>query len=216
MISVLPKLQDMARSLGDQPGFYAHNLLITIQTALLGFLIGTALALLLGILCVYSKAIRAAVMPVVTALHVTPIIAISPALVVAFGFGEGPHLTISVISAFFPMLINAISGFQAIDAQAAEVFDAMSASKVEAFLRLRLPATLHYLFAGARVGATAAVVGAIVSEFFGSVDGLGAVIINSQANLDLVMMWVAIVLSALLSMVALGLVGLLEKLTIRW
>ncbi|MBM9459990.1 ABC transporter permease [Nocardioides sp. zg-536] len=215
MVSVLPTLQDMWASVRDDPRMYTENAWITVKTALFGFLLGGVIALALGIMCV-NKAIRSAVMPIATMLHVTPIVAVAPALIVAFGFGDGPHLATATIAAFFPMLINAITGFQAIDDQAHEVFCAMSASRAEVFWRLRLLSSLPYLFAGARVSITGAMVGAVVSEFFGTPEGLGALIVTAQANINLPVMWCAILVTAISSMLLMSLVGLVERLTVRW
>ena len=214
--SVLPKVEDMFAALVENLDMYLKGVGSTAWMAAVGFLIGTIIALILAALITYFGWLRAAILPVATMLHVTPIVAIAPALIVAFGFGPEPKIIVAAISAFFPTLINAIAGFANVDPQAEEVFGAMSASKWETFLRLRLPSSLPMLFAGAQVAVTGAVVGQVVAEFMGSAVGLGAIIVTAQSYLALAQMWVAIFLAALLSLAGLGLVNLAQKLVIRW
>ena len=214
--SILPPLQDIVEDIWSRPAFYLENLWVTLSTALLGFAFGVIVALIIAVFVVHFAFLRAAVMPVALLLNVTPIVAIAPALVVAFGFNAIPHIIVAAISAFFPMLINALSGLRAIDPQTHDVFRAMAATRTEVFFRLRLPASLPYLFAGARLSVAAAMIGAVVAEFFGTDEGLGAVIVMATAFLNLSQMWAAIIFSALTSLALLGIVGVAEKAVVRW
>jgi len=214
--SILPSLDDVGAELLSRPGFYLSNLRVTVYAALIGFLIGTALAITLAITVIHFSFLRSAVVPVALLLNVTPIVAISPALIVAFGFNAVPHVIVAAVAAFFPMLINAMSGLQSVDPQALEVFRSMAASRADIFFRLRLPTSLPYLFAGAKLAISAAMVGSIVSEFMGTSHGIGATIVMATTYLNLNQMWAAIFISAISSLVLIGLVDLLEKMTIRW
>ena len=214
--SILPPLDAVAGDLAARPGFYLSNLGVTMYAALIGFALGSLLALLLAITVIHFAFLRAAVVPVALLLNVTPIVAISPALIVAFGFNAVPHIIVAAVAAFFPMLINAMSGLQAVDPQALEVFRSMAAPRRDIFFRLRLPSSLQFLFSGAKLAITAAMVGAIVSEFMGTSHGIGATIVMATTYLNLKQMWAAIFVSALSTLVLIGLVGLIEKATIRW
>lgn len=214
--SILPPLDGVASDLLSRPGFYLSNLRVTVYAALIGFLFGAALAVGLAISIIHFSFLRAAVVPVALLLNVTPIVAISPALIVAFGFNAIPHVIVAAIAAFFPMLINAMSGLQSVDPQALEVLRSMSATRGDILFRLRLPASLHYLFAGARLAITAAMVGAIVSEFMGTSHGIGATIVMATTYLNLKQMWAAIFVSAISTLALVGLVEVTEKATIRW
>lgn len=215
-VSVLPTLGSVFTDLADRPSFYWTQLLYTLSTALTGFVIGVGVALALAILIVHIPVLHAAIMPVAVLVHATPIVAISPALVVAFGFGTTPHLIVVALMVFFPMLINAITGLKAVPTDMLEVFRSMAATKSDVFFRLRLPASLTYLFAAAKTCITLGMIGAVVSEFHGATKGLGATIVQAMTYLNLPQMWAAIALSAVVSLILLGLVGLLEKLVVRW
>jgi len=214
--SILPPLQAVAGDLLARPGFYAANLWVTLQSALAGFAIGCVVAILLAMAIIHFAFVRWAVVPVALLLNVTPVVAISPALIVAFGFNAVPHIIVAAISAFFPMLINAMTGLRAVDPQALEVFQSMSASRTDILLGLRLPSSLPHLFAGARLAVVAAMVGSIVSEFMGTAHGIGATIVMATTYLNLQQMWGAIFVSAVSSLALIGIVGLVERLVVRW
>lgn len=214
--SILPPLDAVAADLLARPGFYLSNLWVTMYAALVGFTLGALLALAVAITVIHFSFLRAAVVPVALLLNVTPIVAISPALIVAFGFNAVPHIIVAAVAAFFPMLINAMAGLQTVDPQALEVFRSMAATRGDVFFRLRLPSSLHFLFSGARLAITAAMVGAIVSEFMGTSHGIGATIVMATTYLNLKQMWAAIFVSAISTLSLIGLVGLTERAMIRW
>ncbi|ARO14721.1 nitrate/sulfonate/bicarbonate ABC transporter permease [Ketogulonicigenium robustum] len=214
--SILPPFANIIAEFGKRPLFYLDNLGVTLANALVGFAFGAGSAVLLAVLMVYFGFLRMAIIPVALLLNVTPVVAISPALIVAFGFNAVPHIIVASVAAFFPLLINAMTGLSAIDREAHDVFRALSASRTEVFLRLRLPSSLPHLFAGAKLSITSAMVGSVVSEFMGTSKGLGATIVLATNFLNLSQMWAAIFLSALTSLVLVGIVTLAERLVIRW
>jgi NitT/TauT family transport system permease protein len=214
--SVVPPLEQVANELIDKPEFYLHNLWVTLYAALLGFLYGGITAIFFAAIVVHFKFLRSAIWPVALLLNVTPIVAISPALIVAFGFTALPHIIVASIAAFFPMFINTMTGLRAVDPQAHEVFRSMSATRLDTFIFLRLPGSLSHIFSGARLSITAAMIGSVVSEFMGTSEGIGATIVLATAYLNLPQMWAAIFTSAIISLMLVGLVSLIEKWTIRW
>ena len=214
--SILPPLEAVGADLLTRPGFYLWHLWVTVQAALIGFVVGGIVAIILAVGVIHFAFLRAAIVPVALLLNVTPIVAISPALIVAFGFNAIPHIIVAGLAAFFPMLINAMTGLRSIDPQALEVFHSMAASKSDIFWRLRLPSSLPHLFSGARLSVTAAMVGSVVSEFMGTSSGIGATIVMATTYLNLVQMWSAIFASAVTSLALIGLVGVVERLVIKW
>ncbi|MCR8546890.1 ABC transporter permease [Salipiger sp. P9] len=214
--SILPPLGKVGGEFIERPGFYVFHLGVTLYAGLIGFAIGALSGVLLAGCIVWFPFLGPALVPVALMLNATPIVAIAPALIVAFGFNAIPHIIVATIAAFFPMLINAITGLRSVDRGALEVFDAMSASRGEVFLRLRLPSSLPYLFSGAKVAVTAAMIGAIVSEFTGTTEGLGAVIVIATSFLNLTQMWAAIFTSILATLLLIGVINLAERLIVRW
>lgn len=214
--SILPPLEAVGGDLAARPDFYLRNLWVTLSSALAGFVIGGSLAILLAIAMVHFAFVRSAVMPFALLLNVTPVVAISPALIVAFGFNAIPHIIVAGIAAFFPMLINAIAGLRTLDPQTHEVLRSMSASRLDILIQLRLPGGLPYLFTGARLSITAAMIGSVVSEFTGTAQGIGAAIVTATTYLNLAQMWGAIFISALATLILVGIVAALEKWLVYW
>ena len=95
--TVLPPIQEIVADVMSRPEFYLMNLGVTLNSAMTGFLIGVTVALALAAAIIQFKFLRAAIMPVALLLNVTPIVAIAPALVVAFGFSDVPRIIAAVV-----------------------------------------------------------------------------------------------------------------------
>ena len=157
-----------------------------------------------------------AAFPWAIVLQTVPIVAIAPLLTIWFGFTLVPKITIAAIICFFPVLVNTTRGLRSVSIQALELMNVLSASKSAIFWRLRLPSSLPYVFAGLRIAATLAVIGAIVAEFTGSNRGIGYVIVQASYRLDTRLMFAAIALSSLGGILFFSLIGWIEKTTLRW
>jgi NitT/TauT family transport system permease protein len=167
----------------------------------------------LAIVMVHVEVIEQAVMPLAVVLNVTPVIAIAPALALAFGFGVAPKYLLTAIITFFPLLVNALVGLRSIDRRALDIARTLNASRWEILWHLRLPSSLPYLFAGARVCLPLAVVGAVVAEFVvaGTQGGLGSVISIALNYSELASVYAAIGCLAIMGVVLTGVVVVLER-----
>lgn len=214
--SVLPPLGAVGRQLTERPGFWFEQIRYTLVNALLGFAAGVGVALVLATLLVHVRLLRSAVMPLAVLVNVTPVVAVAPGLIIAFGFGRAPHVIVAALVSFFPMLINALTGLDAVDAQSLDLFRSLAASRWETFLRLRLISGLPFLFSAAKVCVSLAVIGSVISEFTDSSEGLGFTIASVTQYNNVAQLWAAIFCSAAMALALLGLVSLTEKLTVRW
>jgi NitT/TauT family transport system permease protein len=169
-------------------GLLGHSALFTAKEAGLGFVAGSAVGFALGALIARFQMLQRGLMPYVVASQTIPILAIAPMVVVGLGSvsiaGWTPDdwLRVAVISAylsFFPVTVNTVRGLQSPDPTALELMRSYASGEWGVFWKLRLPASLPYVFGAFRVAATASVVGAIVGELPSSIqDGLGGAIIN--------------------------------------
>ena len=141
-----------------------------------------------------------ALMPVAVVINVTPIVAIAPGLVVAFGFGMLPRYIVTAVVVFFPFLINSIAGLKAVDPGAEDVFTTLHASRFEVLLRLRIPSSVPYLLAGARICLPLALIGAVVAEFSaaGQSAGLGSLVETAASQADLPVVYASVFVLGLL------------------
>jgi NitT/TauT family transport system permease protein len=192
------------------------DMLVTMTEALAGFLIGNTLGFLAGIVFAHSRLIAKGLYPYAIALKTTPLIALAPLLVVWCGSGLASKIAASALICFFPILVNSVKGFQAVDDKALDLFESLNAGQIQVFTKLRLPNSLPYLFSALRISSSLAVVGAVVGEFVGANRGLGYTTLVSSYHLDTEMMFAATAASALGGVALFGTVALVERHVVFW
>lgn len=192
------------------------NLLPTLTEAISGFLLGNGLAILVAIAFVHSMTLERMYFPIAVLFNTIPIIALAPILIHLLGLGMAPKIAIATIICFFPTLVNMIRGFRSCSANELELMRVLSASRSEIFFKLRLPRSLPFLFASLKITSTMAVIGAIVGEWIGSSQGIGALIIQATFNYRVGLLYAAIVVSSLFSLLLFALVVQAEKYFLRW
>lgn len=193
---------------------------ITLQATALGFLFGTGLGILLAIGIVHSRAMDLSVMPWIITSQTIPILAIAPMIVVVLNSvgvtGLVPKAIISAYLSFFPVVVGMVKGLRSPDAMQMDLLRTYDASGAQTFWKLRLPASLPFLFPSLKVGVAASLVGAIVAELSISQDGgLGARMLNGSYYGQTVMIWSALIAAAVLAAVLVGAVGAIQAGTLR-
>ncbi len=194
----------------------------TMREAFVGFLLGALVGFAIGVVLHHSRLLRRGFLPYVVASQTVPILAIAPMVVIWLG-GRGlpDWFSVSVIAAyltFFPVTINTLRGLHAVDRRALDLMRSYAAGRWRVLWKLRVPASLPYLFSALKVSATASVVGAIIGELPASIqDGLGGAILNfnqyyasSPASL-----WATNLVAATLGIVFFLVVVAAEKLVVR-
>ncbi|GAA3547004.1 ABC transporter permease [Nocardioides daeguensis] len=215
---LLPPLSDVFGVLRDEPGYFVENSWVTLREALIGLGIGFAVAFLLAILISEVPVARRAIMPIAVVLNVTPLVAIAPALVVAFGFGAAPKLILTSLICFFPILINTAVGLRSVPKQVLQVFQTMDASRWEVLRHIRIPGSLPYVFAALQIVFPLSVIGAVVAELSaaGSSAGLGTTIQVATSMNRLSMVWAAIFVLALMGSLLLLFATVVERKVLHW
>lgn len=193
-----------------------ENLVSTMIAATAGFFIGTAFAIALAVVFLYSRTMERALFPWAITIKAVPILAIAPLLTIWLGFGMAPKIAIAALACFFPTLVNAVKGFRTLGRQELEFLSIVGASKAQAFWHARLYASLPYIFAAAKISSSTAVIGAIVAEFTGANLGIGTVIVTAGYQQDAAMLFSAIVASSVATIFMFYLVVLLERLCLYW
>ena len=215
---VIPTIPKIFHELAIRPGFYFRNAMTTLSEALVGAAFGMGVAFLLAVVMSYVRIVERAVLPLAVILNVTPIIAIAPALVVAFGFGPTPKYIITAVLVFFPFLINSLIGLRSADPLALDVLRTLHASRTEILWRLRLPSSLPFLCAGARICVPLSVIGAVVAEFVaaGQANGLGTLIVTAASLSDLPTIYASVVVLAVMGIALFVLVVLVQRRLLAW
>jgi NitT/TauT family transport system permease protein len=193
-----------------------QNLVPTAIEAVGGFMLGNLAAILLATVFVHNKTLQDIFYPVAVMINSIPVVAKAPILVLIMGNGLEPKITIAAIVCFFPTLVNMVRGLQAVNPQAMELMQILSASKREIFFKLRLYASLPYLFSALRIAASMSVIGAVVGEWIGATQGIGAMIIQATYSFDSALLYTAIIMSAVLSGLFFLAIAIVERLVVRW
>jgi NitT/TauT family transport system permease protein len=190
----------------------------TAKEAAVGFLLGAAVGFLLAVLLVHSRLLQRGFLPYIVASQTVPILAIAPMVVVWLKSGWQSVAVIAAYLTFFPVTINTLRGLQSADPRAHELLRSYAASRSQVLWKLRVPASMPYLFSALKVSATASVVGAIIGELPSSIqDGLGGAILNFNQyySLQPQNLWATNLVAAGLGIVFFVVVVLVEKLVVR-
>jgi NitT/TauT family transport system permease protein len=188
--------------------------LYTFREAFVGFLVGAALGLALGVVFVRVRLLERAFVPYVVASQTVPLITIAPIVVIYLGASWTSVAIIAAYLTFFPVTVAALRGLRAADPRAFELMRSAAASETQVFWKLRLPASVPYLFSALRISASASVVGAIIGELpSGIPDGLGGQILQDVQYYITgpERLWATVVAAALLGIAFVGLVRVAES-----
>jgi NitT/TauT family transport system permease protein len=215
---LLPPLPLIGQSLASDLPYYLSNAVVTLGEAAGGLVIGFAAAFVVAVLISELPIARRAIMPIAVVLNVTPLVAIAPALVVAFGFGPMPKLIITALICFFPILINTTVGLRSVPQQVLQVYQTMNASRLELLVHLRVQNALPYIFAALRIVFPLSIIGAVVAELSasGSTGGLGTVISVASSMNKLAVVYSAIFVLAAMGVILLLAVTLVERRVLHW
>ena len=189
-----------------------HHATITAQEALGGFLIGLLFATAVGYPLAKLPILERVVSPYLVASQSVPLVALAPLLVLWFGFGPTSKLLAAAIISFFPLLVNVIVGVRSVDPDSRQLMCSFAASDWDVFWKLEVPTALPIYLAGARVGVTLSVIGAVVGEFVGADAGLGYLIAQSRGLFDTATLFVALLVLMGLALAFYTAVALLERL----
>lgn len=212
---ILPSPFKIAQAIGSDPSLYLTEAVPTAIEALLGFVIGTLIAIVGAVIFLFSKSLRQSLYPLAVALNSVPLVAVTPLLVISLGNGLTTKVVITTLISYFPTLIAMTIGLSSVEPDAVEYFRTLRAGRLRTLWLLRWPASLPHLFVGLRIAASATVVSAVIAEWVGAEKGLGYLIILSSREFDILTMWGGVVVATLLALIGFGLVLIAERITLR-
>jgi len=193
---------------------------VTLSSTLLGFTFGTALGILIAVGIVHVIALDRSLMPWIIASQTIPILAVAPMIIVvlaAIGItGLIPKALISTYLSFFPVAVGMVKGLRSPDLMHLDLMHTYNASASQTFWKLRVPASVPFLFASMKVAVAASLVGAIVGELpTGAVAGIGAKLLAGSYYSQTIDMWAALVAGSVVAAMLVVLVGIVGKLVER-
>jgi ABC-type nitrate/sulfonate/bicarbonate transport system permease component len=188
----------------------------TTEEALLGIAIAVVCAVLLAVAIDWSRVVRRSTYPLMIVSQAIPLIALAPLVVIWFGFGPGPKVALVALFTFFATAVGTVQGLASADPDAMNLLRTMGASRAQILWRVRLPSALPQFFTGLKVSITFAYVAAIFAEYVGATQGLGyyMTVAYHAFNTDLV--FGAVVVTALLTLILFGIATALEQRVLRW
>jgi NitT/TauT family transport system permease protein len=199
----------------EWPLIYPH-VLITLYEAGVGFLLALIIAIPVSVAVVWWKPVEKTVLPLMVFLQTVPKVAIAPLFIIWFGFGYFPKILISLLLAYFPIVIEMITGLRDIEPEVLDLAKSMSAKPAQTFIKIRIPNSLPYMFAGLKLGAILALVGAVIGEFMGSMKGLGFLVMYANDRMDTTLCFAVLVVLLLLGKLTFSVVEWAEKYAISW
>jgi len=197
-------------------GLLQLDVLATAARVVEGFVIGAAVAIVLGTIVGVTRRSEEFFEPTLQALRTVPTLAWAPLLLLWLGIDEAPKITLVAIGAFFPVYVNLVAGIKGVDRKLVEVARVFDLRGVDIARRVVLPASLPDLLTGLRLGATQAWLFVVVAEFFGSSRGLGFRLTDSLQSSRVDLMLVALVCLAALGKVTDMLIRAAERRALRW
>ena len=193
---------------------------ITLSSTLLGFLMGTVLGIGLAVSIVENRAMDKSLMPWIITSQTIPILAIAPMIIVVLNSvgltGLLPKALISAYLSFFPVVVGMVKGLRSPDPMHIDLMRTYKASRMQLFWKLRLPASVPFLFASMKVAIAISLVGAIVGELpTGAIAGLGARLLAGSYYGQTIQIWSALISAACMAAILISIVGLISHITLK-
>lgn len=198
------------------PAGLQRDLLPSLINVAVGFaaavVVGTAAGLVLGLF----PTVRALCSPLIDFIRAIPDAAIVPVLLLIFGLGPGTRMLVVFLSSVWPILIGAMDGAQAIDPRQREMGRAFRVPRIRGFFAVILPATSPQILAGIKIGLSVSFIVVIISEMFGSTEGIGHFVIASQRQFDIAGVWVGTLVIAIIGYLLNTGFGLVQRRILHW
>jgi NitT/TauT family transport system permease protein len=191
-------------------------LLQSVQPFIVGYGVAIVIGVPLGLVIGRFWVAEAALGILVTGGYAMPLVALVPLLMLWFGLGFEVKCAVIFLMSIFPICINTWLGVKSVPKTLIDVGKSLVASDAVILRRIVLPATLPYIMAGIRLAVGRAVVGMVIAEFFTTINGLGAIIINSANNFDTASMFVPIIVLMVLAVGLNSLIGWFERAVAPW
>lgn len=198
----------------DYENLYLHTV-VTLNEALLGFILSIIIALVMGILMDFIPIFKKCFYPIMLVTQTIPTITIAPLLIIWFGFGILPKILMVTLTCFFPILINFVDGMENLDRDYLNLFKTMNASKLNTFIHLKFPMSMDKLFSGLKISSTYAVMAATVAEWLGGSQGLGVYMVRSKSAYALDKVFASTLVVVVTSLIFVGIIQGIRKIALR-
>ena len=201
---------------GIADGLYAPHLYVTVKETLLGFLVGSTIAFVLGSAIAMSRTAEYYLYPLIVMFQAMPKVALVPLILIWFGLGITSKVVSAALVAFFPLMVNTIAGLRSVDEDRVNLMRSLSASRWQIFTMLQLPNAMPYLFAGLEIAMIFALIGAIVAELISAEKGLGMLMQSMSFSMDVAGQFSILFVLAILGLVLNGAIVFVRRRVLFW
>jgi NitT/TauT family transport system permease protein len=195
---------------GFRSGIFVENIWITMLETFLGFALGASAGFLLGTAVALSRRFEYYLYPIIIMFQAMPKVALAPLIILVFGMGLPSKVAIATALTLVVSTLTAYSGVQAVDKDQERLFYSLGASRWQVFTKLVAPSCLPWIISILRVNIGLALTGSVVGEFVSSQHGLGRTILYAGSTYEIALVWVAVIVLSVLSMVMYATVSWLE------
>jgi len=195
---------------------YIRHLWITLIETLLGFVVGSIVALVLGTLIALSRRCEYFLYPFILMFQAMPKVALAPLIIIWFGLGLTSKVAQASLTAFFPLMVNTIAGLRSADEDRVALMRSLDASEMQIFRMLRMPGAMPYIFAGFEIAMMLSLIGAIVAEFVGAQKGLGVLMMSMTFTMDTVGQFSVLLVLALVGLLLNSIIIVIRKRLLFW
>jgi len=213
---MLPSPVDVVKAFVEEFGELMLHLRVTLTEAVVGLIIGVLLGFIIAVVMDAWDGLYRAFYPIIVLTQTVPTVAIAPLLVLWFGYEMLPKVILVVMTTFFPIAVGLLNGFKSADADEIKLLKAMGASKLQIFEHIKFPGALGQFFAGLKISASYAVVGAVISEWLGGFEGLGVYMTRVKKAFAFDKMFAVIILISIISLLLMKLVEIMQKKSMPW
>lgn len=213
---MLPSPVQVVKAFVSEFPVLMENSAVTLAEAFIGLSLGILLGFIMAVLMDEFDGLYKAFYPLIVLTQTVPTVAIAPLLVLWFGYEMTPKVILIVITTFFPIAVGLLNGFKSTDKDSINLLRAMGAGRFQIFKYIKLPGAMSQFFAGLRISASYAVVGAVISEWLGGFNGLGVYMTRVKKAYSFDKMFAVIILISIISLLLMKGVDLLQKKCMPW
>lgn len=213
---ILPSPHAILAEMYVSAGYLWQHSLVTFREILVGFGLALLLGILLGIAIAFFPLLERTLYKLLVATQSVPKVAVAPILVIWLGLGDMSKIAMAFLLCFFPIVVGTVSGLQSTNRELLDLAEVLGASWLQAFLKIRFPAALPYLFSGLRVSIGVAATGAVIGEFVNADRGLGYSLLMASSQLKGPLTFSVVIILAGVGIALFSLVAWLERVACPW
>jgi NitT/TauT family transport system permease protein len=213
---VIPGPEGVWNAMTDHASLLLENTLYTLEEALLGFAVATIVGVALAVVIVSSPAVSRVLLPTLVAVNSAPKVVVAPILIIWLGLGMLSKVGMAFLLAFFPIVIATVQGLSDVEPNLVNLYRLMRSSRVTILRRVRLPNAVPHLISGMKIALPLAIIGAVIGEFVAARRGIGHEIVLAYSNFDTELVFAAVIVITLASVLLFEALSWTERRVLRW